>query len=315
MKTMKKRIVVLLAVLLMLSAAACHKEEKFPEDGKFYIYYRSQNHWELYPVEGIVDLTLPTDTLISSVFTHMMSGADESDYTSALAAGIELNGFVLEDENLILNFPSLYNEIPPMEEVLMRAAIVSTFSQLDGISTVEIRVEGQPLARHDGTAVGRMKRSDFADVIGNGLNAYNKTNVTIYLANENGTMLKRSTIDIAYDNSQSLEQVVASMITAGTVDKEYGEPVFPAGTRIVSVVTKNNVCHVDLTDSFVNSTDSSLLPEVTIYALVNSLTELSGITSVQITVNGSSAVRYMDVIDLSQPLKCNLDLVETEDAE
>ena len=72
---------------------------------------------------------------------------------------------------------------------------------------------------------------------------------------------------------------------------------------------------MDLTDSFVNSTDSSLLPEVTIYALVNSLTELSGITSVQITVNGSSAVRYMDVIDLSQPLKCNLDLVETEDAE
>ena len=75
-------------------------------------------------------------------------------------------------------------------------------------------------------------------------------------------MLKRSTIDIAYDNSQSLEQVVASMITAGTVDKEYGVPVFPAATRLVSVVTKNNVCHVALTDSFVNSTDSSLLPEV-----------------------------------------------------
>lgn len=309
-KTLKKLTALLMAVFMLFGTTACRSREMTLEDGKFYVYFRSQNRRELYPVEGVVDLTLPMDTLISSVYSHMVSGADESDYTSAVSSDAVLNGFVMEEENLILNFSASYLDITPMEETLMRAAMVNTFTQINGISTVEIRVEGQPLTRHDGTYVGLMKASDFSDVLGNGLNAYTRTSVNVYFANETGEFLKKSTLDIAYDNSNAPEQYVTSLILAGPSDEAYGYAVFPADTKMVSVVTKDNICHVDLSGSFVNSTNSPVLPEVTIYALVNSLTELPGIASVQITINGSAAVQYMDQIDLSQPLKRNLDLVE-----
>ncbi len=315
MKILKKMTALFLAALMLLPMAACFGRGGKTEDGVFYVYFRSQNKRELYPVEAVIDLTLPTDTLISSVYSHMVSGADESDYTSAIASGAELSGFVLEEENLILNFTQAYSSIPAMDETLMRAALVNTFVQIDGIMTVEVRMEGQPLTRHDGTPYGRMKASDFSDVIGNGLNAYNRETVIVYYANENGDRLIRSAVDIVYDNSNALEQYVASMIIAGPSDSEYGYAVFPAGTRVVSVTKNNGVCHVDLTGSFVNNTGSAVLPEVTIYALVNTLTELSEITSVQITIEGSTTVNYMDKIDLSQPLKRNLDLVEVNEGE
>ena len=47
-------------------------------------------------------------------------------------------------------------------------------------------------------------------------------------------------------------------------------------------------------------------PQVTIYSLVNSLTQGTGVGKVQISINGENHVKYMQTVDLSQPLEACL---------
>ncbi len=56
-----------------------------------------------------------------------------------------------------------------------------------------------------------------------------------------------------------------------------------------------------------------MLPEVTVYSIVNSLVEGTEAQMVQITINGETDKKYMEAVDLSQPLKENEGLVAAEE--
>ena len=58
-----------------------------------------------------------------------------------------------------------------------------------------------------------------------------------------------------------------------------------------------------------------VLPEVTVYSIVNSLIEGTEAGQVQITINGETNAEYMDAVDLSQPLSENRDLLAVKDDE
>ena len=52
---------------------------------------------------------------------------------------------------------------------------------------------------------------------------------------------------------------------------------------------------------------------MTIYSIVNSLVEGTEAQKVQITINGESNAKYMEAVDLSQPLEENMELVAAEE--
>ena len=56
-----------------------------------------------------------------------------------------------------------------------------------------------------------------------------------------------------------------------------------------------------------------ILPELTVYSIVNSLTEGTEVQKVQFTINGESNARYMETVDLSKPLEENLDLIAADE--
>lgn len=61
---------------------------------------------------------------------------------------------------------------------------------------------------------------------------------------------------------------------------------------------------------------SSVTPEVTVYAIVNSICEsCEDITKVQIQVEGSSDVLLRDTLDLSQVFSCNSSFIREKDGE
>ena len=59
----------------------------------------------------------------------------------------------------------------------------------------------------------------------------------------------------------------------------------------------------------------SVLPEVTIYSLVNSLVELNGVNKVQIMIDGDVNVVFRDTISLSSPFERNLDVLKVNYGE
>lgn len=310
---MRKLSTVLFCLLLvfLFAISACNKKGDkstiLEEDG-FYIYFRDQSKYELYPVKGIIDLTLEDNTLISSIYSHMKSGADEADYTSPIAEKVTLNAFSLQESRLILNFSSEYDGLSPEEEVIMRAALVRTFTQLSNVQTVEIRVDGQPLVLKDGTIVGQQHYYDFVDILGSGLNDYTQMTLKLYFADQNGDHLVPFTTDVTFSDSYTTEQYILFRLINGPQNEEQGYPSIPSEVKVNSVTVKDGICHVNLSADFKEET-LNVSPEVMIYSIVNSLTEIKNISGVRILINGSSNIKLYDKVDLNQTFMRNLDII------
>ncbi|MBQ6680116.1 MAG: GerMN domain-containing protein [Lachnospiraceae bacterium] len=298
---------VLVIVLLLLSLASCGRKEPGQGSG-FFLYYREQSERTLYPVEAAIDNTLPIETQVSSVWSQLTEVAGGLSYISVVPENVKLLSFDLVEKELVLNFSAAYAEMSPAAEVLFRAAVVRTFSQLPDVSGVQFMVEGSPLLLSDGSLAGSMHAQDFVDVIGSGLNAYTRASVTLYFADETGEMLVPVTKEGVYRNSYTIEQYVVRSLLAGPEDPSYGLATLPADLKLLSVRTQNGVCYVSFSEELVNET-LPVPPAVAVYSVVNSLTELKDIRSVQLSVNGVSDIVLMNEIPLDQPLQRNLNYV------
>ncbi len=312
----RKRLTSILSLLLLAAVllSGCGRGDALKE-GAFYIYFKNSTKRELFPVEAVIDEQASFDSRIASVWKHMVSGADHAEYTSPVPATVSLKNYTLQNNNLNLNFDQPYLSLSSPNEVLFRASLVKTFTQFPEIQTVEISVENQPLVLSNGSVVGPMKGSDCIDVLATGLNAYSETVMDLYFTNETADGLISESVRIRYNNTIPLEQAVVRNLINGPESADL-YPTIPNDTKLISVSTKNGTCYVNLNEVFLNRAMVSR-PEIAVYSLVNSLTEIVGINAVSISVNGSSNVMFMDQFDLSAPLyrNTNFDLIQAEPSE
>ena len=90
---------------------------------------------------------------------------------------------------------------------------------------------------------------------------------------------------------------------------ESGYATIGSDTQILSVTTQDGVCYVNLNGGFLNR-KGNVTPEVAVYSIVDSLTEIPGVNRVQISIEGNSDLNYMETISLSQPLEKNTEIID-----
>lgn len=210
-------------------------------------------------------------------------------------------------EVLTLQFDVSYQQVMGVQEVLMRAAIVKTLCQAEGVASVEFYVGGQPLMRASGKPVGMMKAEDFIDNTGEGTEFYQNAYVLIYFSNEAGDALVESNLKITYDGTISTEQLILNQLIAGPVEEGL-RTAMPEGTIVNKVSVKDGVCYVDFNEKFMEKR-SDVSEEVTIYSVVNSLAELTTIYKVQFTINGEPRKMYQ-ALEFSGTFERNLEIVD-----
>lgn len=119
-------------------------------------------------------------------------------------------------------------------------------------------------------------------------------------------------VDCVYNSNISMDKLVVEQLIEGPEDEENGENGYATispETKVVSVTTRDGVCYVNLDEGFLTQ-QGNVTPEVAVYSIVNSLAELSGINKVQISVNGSTDLVYMETIPLSQVFERNLEIMD-----
>ena len=313
---MKKVRVLFLLFLIVCLTASCSRKNNVlvTDDDVFYLYFLDQTKKELHPVEAVMDVSDDLGAMIQAVYQSLDTPEDDAGYLSVIPDTVDLDSFTIDDHNLVLNYGAAYYDMDDVTELLMRAALVKTFTQFDQITTVEIRVDSQPLVLPDGTLTGPERNRNFVDIISTGINAYTRGTIVLYFANPEGTGLVENTMNVAYQNSNPLEKYVLQRLILGPQDESQGFATLPSNTKILSVSTKDGICQVDLNDELLKET-ILLKPEVIIYSIVNSLTEVSGVTGVQISVNGSSNIMFMDEISLAQVFVKNVNLMEGENED
>lgn len=307
---MRKLKIFLLFVICAIWMMGCGKEEEEETELGSAVYYLNKEATSIVPVA--YEITGETiEKQVEELLMKLEEPSEVVEYRSAVPENVALLQYTLDRKQLYLDFSKEYASLDKATEVLVRAAVVSTMIQIEGVSYIGFLVEGEPLKDTKGNSIGLMNDNTFLDTMGSEENATKIVKLNLYFANATGDKLKNQSCVLEYNANVALEKVVVEQLIAGPLEKGY-YPTIPKDTKVMSVTTKDGVCYVNLDTAFTGQ-GYDVLGSVTIYSIVNSLTELAGIGSVQILVNGETSITYKDNIILETTFQRNPEIIEKGD--
>jgi len=211
-----------------------------------------------------------------------------------------------------VNFSKEYYNLKESQELFCRASVVWTLTELDFIDNVHIYIDGKPLLRANGEIVGDLNRDN---VIVDPVISPEKTNtqnVTLYFSDDQSMFLKAEVRTIEVKQSQTLENQIVEQLIIGP-EESGNYPTIPIETKIRDIKTDSGTCYVDLSNEFVSKHNGGTSAEMmTIYSIVNSLTELENVKNVQFLIEGKKVDYFKGHFDFSKTFERNEDLISKD---
>lgn len=301
---MKKIQLVLVLFLCILGLSACGQQE-YDEDKVFPVYYVSNSETKVEMHEHVMQAST-TEGQLDEMLECLAAMPEKLAYKAPLSMGFQVISVELEDGKVLIDVDKAYLDMPATTEVLVRAAIVRTLTQIKGINYVGIMVEDNQLFDNAGELVGWMNADTFINNDGNEINTYELVKVKLYFANEAGDKLIAAYREKHYSTNTPLERFVVEELIAGPSGQIAGlYPSINPETKIINVMTKDGICYVNLDSSFLTVVNN-VSTETAVYSIVNSLAELSNVNKVQILINGEIPATFS-----TTTFERNLDYVTT----
>lgn len=299
-----KSLCLVLILMLLCVAAGCGSE---PVQSAYHVEYLNKDKSRIVEV-AYEPAASDTDALIREFLAALCSDSDHVEYRKPIPNDVEVTSYTLDGTILTLHFDEDYNSMNAVEEVLCRAAVVRTMTQIEGIDFVSFYIGDSPLTDNKGKLVGSMNQDSFVENPGEQINSIQNTTLTLYFANETGDgLVKEVREDVYYSSNISLEKLIMEQLLEGPTTQGACSAI-PEGTKLVTVSVVDGVCYVSLDEVFRNQ-DYKVNEAIVIYSIVNSLTELPTVGKVQISVNGDTSGVYRDNFLLGDMYERNLDYV------
>lgn len=311
---MKKSGLLVCLLLSLFFAVSCGSAEEADRSRVYNIYVMNKDETKLsaneYEVKGGSQ-----EEVIDELLEQLTTTPERMEYKAPLSGSFELLGYSLDGGQLVLNFDERYRTLPPMTEVLARAATVRTMTQVKGVDYVSFQIRSNPLLDMSGNVIGSMSADMFIDNTESEMNSRERVKIRLYFANAEGDRLIETnrTLEYSrYSTNISMERLVVEQLIGGpseqVKDKVY--PTMNPETKVIGVTLKDGTCYVNLSEHFLTQI-YNVSSDVAIYSLVNTLVELPNVGRVQIAVNGDSNVMFRENTSLSATYERNLDLVTT----
>lgn len=310
----KIRTMLILTALFLLAAAlaGCGKKE-IPAGTAFELYFLNREETSISTETVYLEEGLDQEEQITGLLEKMKLPPEDIILKASVGNIFEVLSWQVEEEQLNLDMSSDYKLMSPTTEILVRAALVRTFTQVDGVNHVLVTVDGLPLLDSMGNSVSAMTADNFVDNMGEEINAHEKVTLRLYFANETGTRLVETNRTVVYNSNISMEKLVLENLIAGP-DADGAYPVLNAATKVINATVKDGTCYVNLDETFLTQT-YDVSAEVVMYSLVNSLVELPNVNRVQIAVSGKTDMIYRETFNLANIYERNLELNRSEEEE
>ena len=304
----------LAAVLLLCAGCQAVPEVTGLKEGQYYTYYVNSSGTalvsQIYEPEAV-----DTEGIIEELFEQCQIAPKGGEGRRAIPANVVVvEPPQLEERIVNLYFDTTYTTMDQVTELLCKAAMAKTITQLEAVDYIRIHINGEVYGSElagSATIMSPEKTlwsgADFLDNTGDDTNKYIQAELVLYFGNEEGKALKAEVREVVYSSALSLERVVMNQLIEGP-QEEGMIATLPKNLKIQGVSLRDGVCYVDFDTAFldepVNVTD-----QVEIYSIVNSLTELNNVLQVQITVNGSTDVMLRNNISLSGRFEKDLNMI------
>ena len=303
---MSNYLVLFLLMIMCLLCLGCGRENgQNGADSGYTIYYLNASGNQLMgnPYEP---QAVDQETLVQELMAALNTVPTDLECQSAIPSQVEKMSFRVEANVLHLYADANYALMDSVKEILCRAALTKTLTQIPGIDYLTIYCAEQPIMDGAGNPVGMLAASDFVDSIRD-VNSFEKTEMTLYFANEAGDMLVAEKREVMRSTNTSVEKLIVEQLIEGP--KGIGRfATMPKDVKLLSVSVNETVCSINLDAAFLNNT-LEVKEYIPIYSIVNSLSELSTVSRVQIRINGSEDAVFRDLIPLSTVFVRNYDYI------
>ena len=249
----------------------------------FTVYYTDPQRRYLIAQEVSVNLATESD-IVAHLMDQLLHAPEDSGLISALPADTRVLDYSIDNGLCTINFSAEFEYNSPYRieaQRLCLLSVVNTLTQLDHINQVEFCAEGNLLVQYGRiNLTGPMSRDENA--IGPVRTGMGEFDASLYLAN--GTEQYLATVPTRLRQSAGISQqelVISALIEYSALNGFYS--TIPVQTQVNSVVLRNGICYVDLSEEFL-SDDSRLVTSV--HSIIASVCALEDVYSAQITING-----------------------------
>ncbi len=302
---MRKYFLLTLLLIIVAVITACGEKDSFD------IYYKNVAGDELVKEIHKSDSLNGADSeeIIEYLVGELSSSPRTDGLINVLPEKCGLNSVSIKGSIVTIDLSDEYYENKGVDELLARVAIVNTLTQVSGVESVRILVGGKPLtSTTTGQVVGVLGKNDI--IFGpQDTSVVDKEIVKIYFPDKNADYLVAEEREIEVQASLSIERLIISELASGPKSEGLAR-CLPSDTKVISAETKDGVCFVNLSGNFQeNAQSGSSSAMMAVYSIVNSLTELDTINSVQILIDGKTGQEFGNMV-LDEPLEKNETLIK-----
>ena len=296
-------------VIFLLTA--CEKEDEYEGKNRYSIYYLNREETKITEFAYYTETEEPIKVL--GELLAILSQTPQNVNFNETIRNFLVTAYSINEDVIQISVDEHYKDMSATTEVLTRAAIVRTLTQIEGVNYVNMKIGDKDLTDSLGAVIGSMTAEQFVDNSGNEINTYENVELTLYFASQNGKYLIKAMRPVEYNSNISLERVLVENLIKGPS----GEDLYPTinpNTKIQNVTVKDNICYVNLSEDFLTQ-QSNVTPEVTIYSIVNTLIELNTVNKVQIAIEGNNSVIFRETYELTTLFERNLDVLKPVEEE
>lgn len=317
MRKIKRFTLMILALCLMLTVTGCRdifswldadENDVITTEATHGIYWMDLAETKLLKVPYEVETSVPEE-VIARCIDGLQKTPEDNAYKSVLSGSAKVVDYTYESGNKLatIYFDESYNKQSPARELLVRAAVVKTLTQFcDEIQYVSFVIGTEVLTAKDGSLL-MMRGKDFVNNISGSMEYVREDYVTLYFANADCSMLQSEDVVVKYLSKINLETAVVNSLISGPFSDDL-KPVLSPDITVNKVNVKEGVCYVDLDKKFLERTDGQKF-QLNIYSIVNSLTQIAGITRVQFLIDGEIFDGTVDGIRIDGMFEKNMTLV------
>lgn len=295
---MKKRKIIIPVVIILAAIAAAivfavirhdYAAEKY--NGELYFFnesmtaIESENHEVRYK---------DRDDLLTEVIEEIAKGPDNGKHMRIIERKTQLLSVEgAETGNIVVNFSGEFLTGDSAKDILAVYAVVKSLCAIEGIESVKVVIEGRDIYTDDGSIIGYLTNQD----INLATDTYNSEmrEITLYFPSKDNQKLIRETRIVKVNDQQPIARYIINELIKGS-SNENAVSALNAGTVLLNVETSNNICFVSFKSNFIDKNSGSAEKEImTIYSIVNSLTELDFVERVQFLMDGKKVDSFGNV--------------------
>lgn len=261
--------------------------------------------------DALVEVGIQVDkSSLSSQIDTVIKNLIIGDTTHGLLGTIPeenmVEGYEILENGLRIYVTDEFSQMDQVTYLICRSSIIKSITSIEGIAYVEFYEDRLPMKDDFGKVYGAFYPDDIITVSNTSNSVAKVQLVILYYPDEQGEYLEKTEREIELYSGESIEKRLIEELMMS--DVTHISPL-PEGTIVKNVHVTNGICYIDFNEAFRSNHYGGSTGEVmTVFSIVNTLTELSDISRVQFLIEGEKTEFFKGHLDFSELFEFNIEL-------